>query len=67
MLCSYNRREYPGMEQYPGSFVAEAENELWKHIELHAGGAHDEDASQYSEDEVRAVKDPIRHTGPTSA
>jgi predicted small metal-binding protein len=67
MPYSYNCREYPGMEQCPGSFVAETENELWKHIELHAREAHGEDPSQYSEDEVRAVKDLIRHTGPTSA
>ena len=43
---------YPGMEQCPGSFVAQTQDELWKHIELHAREAHGDDPSQYSEEEV---------------
>jgi Protein of unknown function (DUF1059) len=36
MPYSYNCREYPGMEECPGSFVAASEEEVLKHVELHA-------------------------------
>jgi len=37
---SYACKDYPGMEGCPGSFKAQTEAELWKHIELHAATAH---------------------------
>ncbi len=43
MVYSYACKEYPGMETCPGRFYAETEDELWKHIELHAVVAHNED------------------------
>jgi hypothetical protein len=35
MPYSYNCSEYPGMEGCPGFFVAESEQEVLKHAELH--------------------------------
>jgi hypothetical protein len=48
------------MEACPGSFTAETEAELWKHIELHATTAHQENPDQWSPDDRQAVKDLIR-------
>jgi predicted small metal-binding protein len=62
MPYSYNCREYPGMEECPGSFVAASEEEVFKHVELHASEAHGEDPAQWSEEEAQMVKDLIRST-----
>jgi predicted small metal-binding protein len=62
MPYSYNCREYPGMEECPGSFVASSEEEVLKHCELHAREAHGEDPAQWSEEEAQMVKDLIRPT-----
>lgn len=43
MAYSYRCKDYPGMDACPGSFTAETE--LWKHIELHAAIAHQENPS----------------------
>ena len=40
MKFSYHCKDYPGMAAGPGSFTAETEAELWKHIELHGAAAH---------------------------
>jgi predicted small metal-binding protein len=50
------------MEECPGSFVAASEQEVLKHVELHAREAHGEDAAQWSEEEAQMVKDLIRPT-----
>jgi predicted small metal-binding protein len=63
MPYSYNCREYPGMKQCPGSFVAASEGEVFEHVELHANEAHHEDPAQTSEEEAQRVKDSI---GPTA-
>ncbi len=62
MPYSYNCREYPGMDECPGSFVAASEEEVLKHVELHASEAHGEDPAQWSEEEAQMVKDLIRPT-----
>ena len=60
MAYSYSCGDYPGMEGCPGSFTAETEAELWKHIELHAAEAHKEDPSAWSEDDRRQIRQIIR-------
>ena len=60
MSLSYSCRDYPGMETCPGHFEAETEAELWKHMELHASAAHDEDTSAYSEEELAQVQALIK-------
>jgi predicted small metal-binding protein len=62
MPYSYTCSEYPGMEGCPGFFVARSEDEVFKHAELHGREAHGEDPAQWSEEEVRTVKDLIRPT-----
>jgi hypothetical protein len=39
---TYACKEYPGMETCSGRFESETEEELGKHIELHASVAHKE-------------------------
>jgi predicted small metal-binding protein len=56
MAYSYRCGDYPGMESCPGSFTAETEVELWKHIELHAKTAHDEDPTKWSPDDRDQMK-----------
>ena len=53
---AYACRDYPGMEQCPGQFVAETEAELWRLIELHAKEAHGEDPSSWSDDDRAYLK-----------
>ena len=60
MAYSYRCAEYPGMEACSGSFTAETEGELWKHIELHASVAHQEKPAQWSSADRRTVKNLIR-------
>lgn len=62
MPYSYNCGEYPGMEGCPGFFVAESEQEVLKHVELHAREAHGEDPTQWSEEERQTVNDLIRRS-----
>ncbi len=60
MAYSYRCKEFPGMETCPGSFTAATESELWKHIELHAREAHQEDPAKWSADDRNGVKAIIR-------
>jgi predicted small metal-binding protein len=55
-VYSYACKDYPGMEKCPGQFHAEAEAELWKHIELHAKLAHDENPEAWSSEERAQIK-----------
>jgi predicted small metal-binding protein len=48
------------METCPGSFTAATEAELWKHIELHARLAHDENPDAWSPDDKAQVKAAVR-------
>lgn len=59
MAYSYRCGDYPGMEVCPGSFTAETEAELWKHIELHAATAHQESAEKWSSEERQTMKNLI--------
>ena len=60
MSYSYSCKDFPGMEACPGKFTAETESELWKHIELHAREAHQEDPAKWSADDQNGVKSIIR-------
>jgi predicted small metal-binding protein len=60
MPYSYSCGDYPGMESCPGSFTAETEAELWKHIELHAATAHQENPQQWSAQDREQMKNLIR-------
>ena len=59
---SYACRDYPEMEECPGNFVAETEDELWKLIELHASVAHGEDPTAWSRED-RAYLQTLIKTG----
>nr|WP_292503038.1 DUF1059 domain-containing protein [Mesorhizobium sp.] len=48
------------METCPGRFEAETEEELWKHIELHASVAHKEDPALWSSEDRAQVEALIR-------
>lgn len=60
MAYVYSCKDFPGMESCRGSFTAETEPELWKHIELHAVEAHLEDPAKWSAADRQAVKGIIR-------
>jgi hypothetical protein len=60
VYCTYACKEYPGMETCPGRFEAETEEELWKHIELHASVAHNEDPASWPSEERAKVRALIR-------
>ena len=60
MPYAYRCADFPGMEKCPGSFTAETEAELMKHIELHAREAHQENPDQWSKEDRQGVKDAIR-------
>jgi hypothetical protein len=60
MVYSYRCGDYPGMESCPGSFAAETEEELWKHIELHAAIAHQESPDKWSAEERQQMEKLIR-------
>ena len=57
---SYACKDYPGMEECPGHFVAESEKEIWQLMELHAQVAHGEDPSAWTADDRAALKELIR-------
>lgn len=57
---TYACKDYPGMEMCPGRFEAETEEELWKHIELHASLAHNEDPASWPSEEKAKVKALIK-------
>jgi predicted small metal-binding protein len=48
------------MEMCLGRFEAETEEELWKHIELHASVAHKEDPASWPSEERAKVKALIK-------
>jgi predicted small metal-binding protein len=59
-IYSYACRDYPGMEACPGQFSAESEDELWKHMELHAVMAHQEDPTSWSAEDRAQLRTLIR-------
>ena len=48
------------MEECPGQFTAETEDELWKLIELHASIAHGEDPAAWPAEDVTQLKALIK-------
>jgi hypothetical protein len=60
MAYSYRCADFPGMEACPGLFTAESEAELWRHIELHAVVAHQEDPEKWSPEDKRQMQQLIR-------
>ena len=56
----YACKDYPGMEQCPGHFIAETEDEVWKLMELHAQVAHGENPSAWTTDDRAELKTLIR-------
>jgi hypothetical protein len=44
------------METCPASFTTETEEELWKHIELHAAIAYHEDPKQWSPEDRQQIR-----------
>lgn len=60
MGYSFSCKDYPGMGICPGSFVAETEEELCRHIELHGKLAHQEDPAAWSREEKDQIKRLIR-------
>ncbi len=59
-IHSYACKDYPGMEICSGRFYAETEDELWKHIELHASVAHKEDPAAWTAEEKGQLKTLIK-------
>jgi len=57
---SYACKDYPGMEECSGQFVAESEDEIRQLIELHARVAHGEEASAWSDDDRAQIRALIR-------
>ncbi|RWM77188.1 MAG: DUF1059 domain-containing protein [Mesorhizobium sp.] len=59
MAYSYRCSDFPGMEACPASFTAETETELWKHIEVHAAVAHQENPERWSAEDRQQMKKVI--------
>lgn len=60
MAHAYRCREFPGMGDCPGYFVASTRDEVLKLTELHARVAHEENPDEWSAEDRRAVIDLIR-------
>ena len=59
-IYSYTCKDYPGLEDCPGQFYTETENELWKHMDLHASVAHDEDPATRTAEDRAQLKSLIK-------
>jgi predicted small metal-binding protein len=59
MAYTYRCADFLGMESCPAAFTAETEDELWRHIELHAKLAHQENPEKWSDEDRRQMKDVI--------
>lgn len=57
---TYACKDYPSMDECRGQFEAETEEELWKHIELHASAAHQEDHASWPPEEIANVRALIK-------
>ncbi len=56
MAYTYACSDYPGMAPCPGRFIAESQDELWEHIELHALVVHGEDPTEWSNEDTATIK-----------
>lgn len=59
-IYPYTCKDYPGMETCPGRFVADSEEEMWRHMELHASMAHQEDPTAWSAEDQNYLTGLIR-------
>ncbi len=59
---SYTCREFPGMGDCPGYFVAATREEVYEITKVHARIAHGENPDEWSEDDQRQVWELIRPT-----
>lgn len=59
-VYSYACKDYPGMEACPGRFSAQTEDEVWKHMELHASIAHQEDPTAWTVEDKAQLKTLIK-------
>ena len=57
---SYACKDYPGMEACPARFEASTEDEVLKHVELHASIAHNEDPTAWPPEERTKLRSLIR-------
>lgn len=57
---SYACSDYPGMEGCPARFRAATEEEVRKHVELHALVAHGEDPTSWTTEDKTLLKSLIR-------
>jgi hypothetical protein len=57
---SYACKDYPGMEQCPGRFYAETEDEIWRLMETHASIAHGEDPAAWTAESRAYLKTLIK-------
>lgn len=48
------------MKACPGRFYTETEDELWKHMELHASAAHHEDPNSWTAEDRAQLKTLIK-------
>lgn len=59
-IYSYSCKDYPDMDTCPGRFYAETEEELWKHMTLHASVAHQEDPTLWTAEDMAYLKTLIK-------
>jgi len=57
---SYACKDYPGMEGCPARFCAATEDEVHKHVELHATVAHGENPAAWTAEDKAQLKALIK-------
>jgi len=59
-IFSYPCKDYQGMETCPGRFYAEKEDEVWRHMELHASLADQEDPTVWTAEDCKSLKGLVK-------
>ena len=59
-IYSYACKDYPGMEACLGRFYAATEEEVWRHMELHASLAHQEDPAAWTAEDWEYLKGLVK-------
>ena len=59
-IYTYACKDYPGMESCPGRFYTETEEEIWRHLELHASVAHQENPAEWTTEDRVYLKTLIK-------
>ena len=57
---AYACKDYPGMEGCPARFRAATEDEVRRHVELHAAVAHGEDPAAWTAEDQALLKSLIK-------